>query len=77
MIMEGIGFVLVISETFHELAFLLNKLFNKERISFVENVERAIEADIIWKIPPLFGLYVGWTKLLESLAVFGIGGNGG
>jgi len=45
--MEGIGFVLVISETFHELAFLLNKLFNKERISFVENVERAIEADII------------------------------
>ncbi len=74
---EGIGVVLVISETSHELIFLFNNLFNKLWISFVENVERTIEPDIIWERPPVFGSYVGWTKVFESLAVFGMSGNGG
>ena len=77
MIIDGIGFVLVISEKFHGWKSLSNKVFNKDSTSLIENIVRAIEADIIREILPMFGLYVGKIKILESLAVTGIVGNEG
>lgn len=58
MIIEGMGLILTTSETDENLLVpSFNKVLIKKRISLVENVERASEADIACVKPPLPGLY--------------------